>query len=164
MHVSICRETVADIPAIREIHLAAFGNNAEANLVDQLRAEGHAHLSLVATGEDCLVGHIFFSQLHIDVIPALALAPMAVKPGCQRRGIGSRLVEEGLQQAREAGHRIVLVLGHPEFYPRFGFSAELAEPLQSPYAGEAFMALELETGALNGIDGQVRYPPPFAAM
>ena len=118
----------------------------------------------MAAGEDGLVGHIFFSQLHIDAIPALALAPMAVKPGCQRRGSGSRLVEEGLQQAREAGRRIVLVLGHPDFYPRFGFSATLAEPLLSPYTGEASMALELETGALNGIDGQVRYPSPFAAM
>ena len=71
------------------------------------------------------------------------------------------LVREGLRACREAGHRIVVVLGHPEFYPRFGFSARLAERLKSPYSGPAFMAIELVPGALEGVEGEVRYPPPF---
>jgi putative acetyltransferase len=86
---------------------------------------------------------------------------MAVVPAHQRRGIGSSQVREGLRACREAGHRIVIVLGHPEFYPRFGFSAKLAEPLQSLYTGPAFMAIELVSNALQGIEGEVRYPPPF---
>jgi putative acetyltransferase len=82
----------------------------------------------------------------------------------QRRGIGSLLVREGLGTCRDAGHRIVVVLGHPEFYPRFGFSAKMAEPLKSPYSGPEFMAVELVPGALEGVEGEVRYPPPFAGF
>lgn len=86
---------------------------------------------------------------------------MAVLPAKQRQGIGSQLVREGLRVCAEAGHRIVVVLGHPDFYPRFGFSAQLAERLKAPFARPAFMALELVPGALENIIGEVRYPPPF---
>jgi putative acetyltransferase len=95
----------------------------------------------------------------------LSLAPMAVLPSHQRQGIGTRLVEDGLQLCRDAGHQIVIVLGHPTFYPRFGFSPKLAEPLTSPFCGgESWMAMELLPGALAGIVGTVDYPPPFAAF
>ena len=121
--------------------------------------------SLVAEEGGRVVGHILFSDLPIvtadGTVEALALAPLAVLPSHQRRGIGSLLVREGLRACREAGHRIVVVLGHPEFYPRFGFSAELAERLKSPFSGPAFMAAELVPGALEGVEGEVRYPPPF---
>jgi putative acetyltransferase len=93
--------------------------------------------------------------------PALALAPMAVLPAHQRRGIGSALVRRGLEICREQGARIVVVVGHPEFYPRFGFSAELARPLKSPFSGEIWMAAELIPAALEGVTGKVAYPPPF---
>jgi putative acetyltransferase len=86
---------------------------------------------------------------------------MAVLPERQRQGIGSLLVQQGLRSCAEAGHRIVVVLGHPGFYPRFGFSSRLAERLKAPFSGPAFMALELVRGALDGVGGEVRYPAPF---
>jgi putative acetyltransferase len=115
-----------------------------------------------------VVGHVLFGDLPIITpggpVEALSVAPLAVAPPHQRRGIGSALVEEGLRACRDAGYRIVIVLGHPEFYPRFGFSAKMAEMLRSPFSGPAFMALELVPGALDGVEGEVRYPPPFGAF
>lgn len=86
---------------------------------------------------------------------------MAVRPDRQRRGIGSRLIRDGLAMCRGRGHRVVVVLGHADYYPRFGFSPALAERLRSPFPGPHFMALELVPGALDGVVGEVRYPPPF---
>lgn len=161
-------ETAADHAAIREVNRLAFGGEDEARLVDALRDGGYVRASLVAEEGGRAVGHILFSDLPIItagvVGPALALAPMAVLPTHQRRGIGSALVREGLRACAEAGHRIVVVLGHPEFYPRFGFSAKMTERLSSPYSGPAFMAAELVPGALAGVAGEVRYPPPFAGL
>ncbi|WP_406694762.1 N-acetyltransferase [Singulisphaera sp. Ch08] len=158
-------EAPGDDAAIREVNRLAFGEEGEARLVDALRDGGHVRVSLVAEVAGRVVGHILFSDLSIvtpqGVVEALALAPMAVVPDRQRQGIGSALVREGLRACTEAGHRIVVVLGHPEFYPRFGFKAGSAEPLQSPYAGPAFMALELVPGALGGVEGEVCYSPPF---
>jgi len=161
-------EAADDHEAIRQVNRLAFGQDAEARLVDALRDGGFVRASLVAEAEGQVIGHILFSDLPILVesrtIPALALAPIAVVPKFQRQGIGTRLVEEGLRICRQDGHQIVVVLGHPHFYPRFGFSAKLAERLASPYSGEAFMALELVPGALDGITGTVVYPPPFGAF
>ena len=158
-------ETTGDYPSIREVLRQAFGREEEGRLVDSLRDGGFARLSLVALEDGPFVGHILFSELVIAMdqgsVPALSLAPLAVLPERQRRGLGSMLVQEGLRLCGNSGDRIVIVLGHPEYYPRFGFSAKLAQPLRSPYAGPAFMALELETGALDGVAGEVRYPPPF---
>jgi putative acetyltransferase len=158
-------ETAEDREAIREVNRLAFGGEGEARLVDALREGGHVRLSMVAERDGRVVGHILFSDLPIvseaRTVEALALAPLAVLPSDQRRGIGSALVEVGLRACREAGHRIVVVLGHPEFYPRFGFSAGLAGRLGSPFPGPAFMAIELAPGALDGVDGAVQYPPPF---
>src|SRR5262249_17819848 len=121
---------------------------------------------LVAEKDEQVVGHILFSDLTIitkaGTVPALALAPMAVLPECQNRGIGSALVRRGLEVCKEQGHRIVAVLGHPHFYLRFGFSAQLASTLASPFGGEeSWMALELVPGALADVRGRVDYPPPF---
>ena len=100
---------------------------------------------------------------ELGTVAALALAPMAVLPDRQRQGIGSALVRYGLEACKEQGHRIVVVLGHPDFYPRFGFSAKLAEPLESPYGGRpSHMAVELVAGALDGVVGKVMYSPPFS--
>lgn len=161
-------ETPVDHAAIAEVNRLAFGQDAEAKLVDALHHGGYVRHSLVAEDGGEIVGHVLFSRLPIitatGVVEALALAPMAVIPSCQRQGIGTKLVEDGLWACREAGHKIVVVLGHPAFYPRFGFSAKLALPLTSPFGGgEAWMALELTPGALAGVSGRVEYPPPFSS-
>ena len=156
----------ADFGAIRTVNREAFGTVAEADLVNALRANGDAALSLVAESESGVVGHILFSHLPIQgparEVAAVALAPMSVLPPWQRRGVGSALVRSGLDRCREAGLEAVVVLGHPAYYPRFGFSARLAEPLQAPFSGPAFMALELVPGGLTG-GGMVRYPSAFFA-
>jgi putative acetyltransferase len=161
----IRRETPADIDSIREVNRHAFGGEDELRLVDLLRDGGFAWHSLVAAFDDQAVGHVLFSDLLIETgrgtIHALCLAPLAVMPSFQRRGIGSMLVREGLRIAGQSGSRIVIVLGHPAFYERFGFSARLALPFKSPYSGTNFMALALEPGALDGVNGDVHYPPPF---
>ena len=113
------------------------------------------------------VGHILFSSVIIQCrgrnVRALALAPMAVLPEVQRRGIGSQLVEKGLECCRTFGHQIVIVVGHPDYYPRFGFSSARAKGLEVPFPvpDEAFMVLELTQGALDNISGMVVYPAPF---
>jgi len=162
----IRRETPADHEPVRHINRLAFGQQAEGRLVDELREGGYAPLSLVAEVNGQIVGHILFSDLAIHtsdgIVNSLALAPMAVAPGLQRQGIGSALVREGLRLCREQGHRIVVVVGHGEYYPRFGFSPKLAEPLVcSFYSGPALMALELVPGALKGVSGELKYAPPF---
>jgi putative acetyltransferase len=167
--VVIRSEAASDLDAIRQVNRAAFESDAEANLVDALRDGGYVEVSLVAEVDGEIVGHILFSRLPIITktgqVDALSLAPMAVLPSHQRQGIGSNLVEAGLETCREKGHKIVVVLGHPEFYPRFGFSADLARPLKSPFGGgDAWMAMELVPGALAGVEGRVEYPPPFQDM
>jgi putative acetyltransferase len=166
MRFTIRPETAQDRLDIWNVNQAAFGGDDEANLVDALRSGGFVEVSLVAEVDGQIVGHILFSRITIvtddRTVDALSLAPMAVLPSHQRQGIGSRLVEAGLEACREKRHEIVVVLGHPEFYPRFGFNAELARPLESPFGGgEAWMAMELVPGALDGVAGRVEYPPPF---
>jgi putative acetyltransferase len=168
MNPVIRPETPEDRFAIRRVNRLAFGRDDEARLVDELRDAGYARASLVAQKARHIVGHILFSQLPImtsgGIVEALSLAPLAVVPFHQRMGIGSLLVTEGLRACSEAGHRIVIVLGHPQYYPRFGFSPKLAERLKAPYSGESFMALELVPCALDGVEGEVKYPPPFAGL
>lgn len=158
-------ETVDDRDAIREVNRLAFGGEREARLVDQLRTDGLVVASLVAVEAGAAVGHVLFTALPIStdygVIPAAALAPLAVVPARQRQGIGSALVRHGLEVCRARGRMAVFVLGHPAYYPRFGFSADLAHGYRAPYAGEAFMALELMPGALVSAAGDVRYPKAF---
>jgi putative acetyltransferase len=169
MNPLIRPETSADHEAIRHVNCLAFAQDAEAQLVGALRDGGYVRASLVAEKDAQVVGHILFSDLPIiteaGIVPALALAPMAVLPECQNHGIGSALVRRGLEVCRQQGHRIVVVLGHPLFYPRFGFSSKLASALASPFGGgESWMALELVPAALDGVAGRVQYPPPFEAL
>src|SRR5262249_26345636 len=134
MNLLIRPETVADLDAIRHVNRLAFGQDTEARLVDALRDGDYLQVSLVAENAGQVVGHILFSKLPIiteaGTIWALALAPMAVLPEFQNQGIGSALVRSDLEACRDQGHRIVVVVGHPQFYPRFGFSPKLAAPLQ----------------------------------
>lgn len=163
MHIR--SERPDDLVDIRHVNDSAFCQRDESRIVEALRDGGHARLSLVAEIDGRVVGHILFSASAIEtesgVVDALALAPMAVLPGFQRRGVGSALVREGLRLSCERGARIVLVLGHADYYPRFGFSPELARALECEYAGPHFMALELVEGALRDVRGTVRYPPPL---
>jgi putative acetyltransferase len=161
-------DTPVDHEAIGHVSRLAFGQDEEARLVDSLRDGGHVRASLVAEKDGQVVGHILFSDLPVvtkaGTVPALALAPLAVLPEHQNQGVGSALVRRGLEVCKEQGHRIVVVVGHPHFYQRFGFSSKLAAELESPYSGrESFMAVELVPGALDGVTGRVQYPPPFEA-
>jgi putative acetyltransferase len=150
---------------VHSINVAAFGRTDEAQLVDRLRAEGVVLASLVAELEKCIVGHILFSRMFIETvsgpIPAAALAPMAVLPEYQHQGVGGRLISSGLNFLRASGERVVIVLGHPDYYPRFSFSCGKTLSLESPFPPDAFMAMELSPGALAGIRGKVRYPAAF---
>ena len=155
--------------AISNVNRSAFESEAEADLVDALRDGGFVDVSLIAESDGEIVGHILFSRLSVTTkvgtVEAVSLAPMAVLPGHQRRGTGTRLAEAALEACREQGHKFAVVLGHPQYYPRFGFSAELARPLDNPFGnGDAWMAMELVPGALRGVEGRVLYPPPFGAL
>jgi putative acetyltransferase len=162
-------ERTADLEAIRHVHRLAFGRDDEARLVDALRLGGFARVLLVAEKDGQVIGHILFSDLPIitqdGTVAALSLAPLAVLPAYQRQGIGSALVRRSLEVCKEQGHRIVIVLGHPQFYPRFGFTSKQAAQLESPYSGrESYMAVELIPGALDGVRGWAQYPPPFEPL
>ena len=161
----IREEEPADHDQIESVNRTAFDGDLEAKLVNRLLSERLVIASLVAVQDDQIVGHILFSGVVIETehgaVNAVSLAPMAVLPECQRQGIGSELLRRGLQACRERGKWIVIVLGDPKFYTRFGFSVEMARWLQSPYSGDSWMAIELVPGALDGVSGIVRYPEAF---
>jgi putative acetyltransferase len=166
--VTIRRERTDDVAAVRAVHRAAFGTDAEACLVDRLRVAGQVSVSLVAEVDGTVVGHILFTPVSI-VAPAgrrdgLGLAPLAVLPANQRRGVGSALVRDGLAVCRLERCPFVVVLGHPTYYPRFGFRQASAVGLSNEYgADKAFMVLELQPGSLPPGGGLVQYGPEFAA-
>ena len=167
--LTIRPERSQDYDAIAEVHRLAFGQDDEARLVADLRRTKHfvPELSMVAVCSGQVVGHVLFSAVHIETpqgpVPALALAPMAVRPEFQNRCIGTELARQGLEACRKLGHRIVLVVGHPEYYPRFGFTPAVPHGLRVPFPvpDEAFMVLPLVSGALDGVTGTVAYPPEF---
>lgn len=163
----IREERPEDLDAIRDVNDAAFGGRDESELIDRLRNDGLVIASLVAEEYGEIVAHILFSELevassdHKRTIRAAALAPMAVAPTHQRLGIGSELVRQGLEKCRENGVEAVIVLGHEKYYPRFGFSAEMAESLKSSFSGPFFMALALKHGVFDDFVGNVIYPDAF---
>lgn len=167
--VRIRGELPKDYPAVHKINVAAFGGEAgEARLVDMLRAQASPVVSLVAEDHGAVVGHILFSPVSVPGVEMLAmgLAPMAVAPSRQRSGIGSALVNAGLQRCKELGVVAVVVLGHPEFYPKFGFSPAARFGLRCEYdaPAEAFMAIELRAGALRAASGTVKYHAAFGQL
>src|SRR5690606_34567628 len=148
-----------DYAAVRQVIRHAFGQEEEADLVERLRADGDVLVELVAAGETALQGHILYSPLHIargpESLRAAALAPLSVLPAFQRRGLGGDLIRAGNARCAALGLDAVIVLGHADYYPRFGFSAAAAESLEAPFSGPHFMALELKPGALRR-GGRVR--------
>jgi putative acetyltransferase len=160
-------ERVTDVAAIRAVNRAAFETRTEADLVDALRAQATPIISLVADDAGSIVGHILFSPVTLSghsTLTIMGLAPMAVLPTEQRRGIGSALVPAGLERCAQIGCAAVIVLGHPEYYPRFGFVPASRFGIASEYdvPDDVFMALELEPGVLQGKSGTVRYHAAFA--
>ena len=160
-------ERAADRTAVFNINARAFGRPNEARLVDALRESARPQISLVALRQGRVTGHVFFSPVRVDsgrrAWEALGLAPMAVEPEWQRRGVGSELVRAGLIACRAIGRPVVFVLGHPDYYARFGFrpAPPLDLRLRRPEFDPAFMVTELESGALRGRTGEVRYLPDF---
>ena len=165
--LTIRPERDGDAEAIRAVTAAAFPSTAEANLVDALRQQRASIVSLVADAGGLVVGHILFSPVTLDGadVGILGLAPMAVWPERQRQGIGSELVRAGLDASRERGAAAVVVVGHPAFYPRFGFVPASRFNLRCEYdvRDDVFMALELKPGSLRS-GGFIRYHPAFAAL
>ena len=154
-----------ELPVIRCVNEAAFGQHEEADLVDNLRSAGVVLVSLVAEVNTRIVGHILFSRMSVETadgsIPAAALAPLAVLPEHQRRRIGERLIRKGLNMLREQGEHIVIVVGHPDYYPRFGFSAEKARFLESLSRPKLSWVLNSVPALLMAFT-EVRHPGAFA--
>ncbi len=154
-----------DRAGIREVELQAFGQPAEADLVDALVANGDAVLELVATLEGEIIGHILFSRLFVEAdegrVPAVALAPLAVRPKRQDSGIGSALVEQAHALLREAGERLSVVLGEPSYYGRFGYAHERAAGFASDYQCEALQALAWGEAPATG---RLVYAPAFSGL
>ena len=167
--LSIRPEKEDDIPVIQKINDLAFNQEAEGILVNKLRKSDAfiPELSLVAESAGQLVGHILFTRIRVlegeSEAPSLALAPMAVLPDFQSKGVGSALIKRGLERAKELAYDSVIVLGHDKYYPRFGFQPASQWNIRCPFPvpDAAFMALALKEGALENIQGVVEYAAPF---
>jgi len=172
MECLITAETEKDYPEVYQVNALAFGQENESKLIEELRPTAHyiPELSLVAKLEGQLVGHILFSL--IDIIDtnvrhsSLTLAPLAVHPDFQKQGIGSQLVAQGLAKARSLGYSSAIVLGHPQYYPRFGFVTAAQWNIRCPFEvpSEAFMAIELLPGGLQGKSGVVKFADAFEGV
>ena len=165
MTVAVRAETPEDIEAIYRLNTAAFdGRTEEADLVDELRSAGDLLLSLVAHRGDELVGYVAFSRLVVDTadgpVGGVALAPVSVRPGCQSEGVGSILIRAGLEELTARKEQVVLVVGNPTYYSRFGFSTAVGKRYPSNHSGPHFMALVLGDPSAAPI-GPVRYPEAF---
>lgn len=158
-------EQPGDIAAIREVNRLAFGQDDEGRIVDALRDNGAVTLSLVAADSGVVVGHIMFSPLSVGPATGVGLGPMAVAPSHQRRGIGTRLVQAGIERLRNIGCPFIVVIGHPNFYPRFGFQPATTYGLTCEWEvlAEAFMVNILDPDVTSRLRGLARYRPEFSA-
>jgi putative acetyltransferase len=160
-------EEPEDAGAVARVNDLAFKGPAEAAIIRRLWAAGAVTLSLVAVKGEEVIGHVMFSPVEIDhdgqSITAVGLGPVAVHPDHQGQGIGTALCEAGLSRLAAAGHKIAIVLGHPTYYPRFGFEPAVQYGIrwEKDVPDEVFMVIALEDGALDGVHGVVRYHPAF---
>lgn len=159
-------ERPEDIPLVRDVNRLAFEQDQEADIVDALRSNGAALLSLVAVLDGAVVGHILYSPAFIGDVEGAGLAPMAVLPQYQRHGIGSQLVEAGNAKLRQRGCPFIIVLGHPAFYPRFGFTPARAIGITCEWdvPDDVFMIAVLDDQQMNGVSGLARYREEFSTI
>ncbi|HVI70327.1 MAG TPA: N-acetyltransferase [Pyrinomonadaceae bacterium] len=159
-------ERADDVAAIRDVNRRAFGQDQEGNIVDALRSNGAVLLSLVATLNDQVVGHIMFSPISVDDVTGAALAPMAVLPEHQRSGIGSKLVEAGIRELQDAGYPFIIVLGHANYYPRFGFvpASRVGIKCEWQVPDDVFMVLILDQAKMAGVFGLAKYRHEFSTV
>jgi len=168
MNMNIREEEKSDIKKIWEVNAEAFETEAEANLVNALRDSDIPFISLVAEERGEVTGHILFTPVELiednSGLRLMGLAPMAVVPKLQKKGIGSQLVKTGLESCLAQGYDAVVVLGHPEYYPKFGFVSSVKFGIKSEYEvpDEVFMVLELHEGSLKGHRGIIKYQPAFS--
>jgi putative acetyltransferase len=166
--VEIRKEQPQDIPLIHQVNKRAFGHLLEADLVDRLRRNCNDLLSLVAVAGNEIVGHILFTSITVEgeetTVEGMALAPMAVLPEYQRQGIGSKLVRAGIARLESSDCAFVIVLGHADYYPRFGFEPASSYGVRCEWEvpDDAFMILVLKESVMQGISGVARYRPEFA--
>ena len=164
--IEIREERPDDIAAIRNVNKRAFGQDQEGNIVDALRSNGAALLSLVATLNDQVVGHIMYSPIIVGDVTGAALGPMAVLPEHQREGIGSNLIEAGTQKLRDAGYPFIIVLGHANYYPRFGFKPATSFGIKCEWEvpADVFMLLVLDQVKMEGVSGLAKYRHEFSSV
>lgn len=164
--ITIRDEQPTDIPAIRDVNRQAFGRDQEATIVDVLRANRAALLSLVATVDDRVVGHIMYSPLAVGDLVGAALGPMAVLPQHQRSGIGSTLVEAGTRRLARESCPFIVVLGHAAFYPRFGFRPARTYGITCEWdvPDDVFMVLVLDAERMSRVSGQAKYRTEFSTV
>ena len=173
MEIEIRKEAESDFSDVYQLNKAAFGQDSEPKLVDLLRKTNAfiPELSLVATSENKVVGHILFTKIKIkddngNEFDSLALAPMAVRPDLQKKGIGGQLIRYGINKAKELGHKSVIVLGHEQYYPKFGFVPTEKWEIKAPFfvPTNVFMGIELVENGFAGVTGTVKYPKEFETV
>lgn len=162
--IEIRIEQVGDVDAVREVNLAAFSGGEEADIVDALRTNGGVRLSLVAVVDGTIAGHLLLSPLTVGSLAGAALGPMAVLPAYQRQGIGSTLVAQALDRMREQACPFIVVIGHPAFYPRFGFESAARHGLTCdwPVPEDTFMVAVLSPGITERLAGRAQYRAEFS--
>ena len=164
--MEIREETAADLEAIREVNRRAFAQEQEGNIVDALRSNGAALLSMVAIADGEVVGHIMYSPATVGETRGAALGPMAVLPEFQRQGIGRGLVEAGNQKLKDMGYPFIIVVGHAEYYPRFGFTSGSKHSIRCEWdlPDEVFMLAVLDPVKMQGVSGLAKYRPEFSTV